>query len=592
MSPYLHTQFTILILIFTSMIQTLCLVFYKRYLGLGFQIPQMLLEFTLILLINLGLSISINVKRKKVEEGRLKTVLKSNQKKAETLAYISALNQFKTILLSINNPTKISQKIEEFMQLNFSIEEAKIFFWSEEHGVFIPHKGEVEENSFHVYNPLALWITDYDRIFFRGDFRNMGLSVEIVSFAEEFFDKHNADVLIPLLMNSSLVGLILISGKNFIPDENTETFQRMSDLKTVCMMALSNSSFYTRLINLTENLEIKVKERTRELEETQAQLIMSEKMASLGVMVAGIAHEINTPSGVISNSSENLEKTVNYILENVEKISKLFYNPEISKILYYLANEILNEKNVKALDSKEKFKYRKSLKEKFEIEGLERHLSDELSNFIIDRNYLHLEEALVKAAKLGGEELIELIKQFSGAKRNITHIQYSIRNIVRIVRALKQYSHLDQAENQESDIREGLDTTLIIMGNQLKHGIEIIKNFKEIPSIPCNPDELNQVWTNLIQNAVHAMKEEGTLIINVFQEDRDIVIEITDNGPGIPPQIQEKVWDPFFTTKDQGQGSGLGLGIVKGIIEKHKGKISLYSVPGQTTFRVSLPAKK
>jgi two-component system, NtrC family, sensor kinase len=588
MSIYLHSRFTFYILIFTSLIQTFCLGLYKKTLGIPFAIPQILLEFFVILLINIGLSLSINLKRRKIEEGRLKTVLKSNAAKSDALSYITALDQFKSSLLSLNNPIKISEKIEEFIRENFNVPDIKIFFWSEEHGVFEPHKGNIETESFHVYNPLALWITDFDRIFKKEDFDGDKVPKEIADIALNFFMIHNASSLIPLLMNSSLVGLIVLKGKDFSDPDSLE-IQRISDLKTVCMMALSNASFYSRLITLTETLEQKVKERTRELEETQAQLIMSEKMASLGVMVAGIAHEINTPSGVIANASENLKNNIDYIFENLFFLGKLANHPNLETELKGLITEILNEKTIKTLDSKEKFKYKKLIKEKLDLHGFEEKIRDELSNFIIDRNYLHLEDKLISITKNGGLETLHLIKHFSGTKRNIDHIQYSIRNIVRIVRALKHYSHLDQAERQESDIREGLDNTLIILGNQLKHGIEIVKNFKDIPLINCNPDELNQVWTNLIQNAIHAMKGQGILSLNVFRDGNFVTVEIIDNGIGIPITIQEKIWDPFFTTKDQGQGSGLGLGIVKGIIEKHKGNINVKSQPGETIFRVNLP---
>jgi signal transduction histidine kinase len=120
----------------------------------------------------------------------------------------------------------------------------------------------------------------------------------------------------------------------------------------------------------------------------------------------------------------------------------------------------------------------------------------------------------------------------------------------------------------------------------------VIKDLREVPKILCNPDELNQVWTNVIQNAVHAIKGKGTLTISLFEEGDHVSVEIKDSGSGIPQEIVEKIWDPFFTTKDQGQGTGLGLGIVKGIIDKHKGKISVQSQPGSTTFKISLPINK
>ena len=131
---------------------------------------------------------------------------------------------------------------------------------------------------------------------------------------------------------------------------------------------------------------------------------------------------------------------------------------------------------------------------------------------------------------------------------------------------------------------------LTLYYNQLKQGIEVIKNYPEdLPKIPCYPDELNQVWTNLIHNAIQAMESKGTLTIDVKQQQENILVSIIDSGKGIPAEILPKIFQPFFTTKPAGEGSGLGLDIVKKIVDKHRGTISFQSVPGNTTFTVQLP---
>jgi len=244
------------------------------------------------------------------------------------------------------------------------------------------------------------------------------------------------------------------------------------------------------------------------------------------------------------------------------------------------------------LDSREKIKIKKRLRESLKIEGFENQTIEDITLFLVDRNLLNLENNIINVVKFLGVESLNIIDNFAGMHRNLSHIRYSIKNIVRIIRALKYYSHLDQAREEEANIAEGIENTLIIMSNQLKHDIEVIKDFREVPKILCNPDELNQVWTNVIQNAVHAIKGKGTLTISLFEEGDHVSVEIKDSGSGIPQEIVEKIWDPFFTTKDQGQGTGLGLGIVKGIIDKHKGKISVESQPGSTTFKISLPINK
>ena len=140
-----------------------------------------------------------------------------------------------------------------------------------------------------------------------------------------------------------------------------------------------------------------------------------------------------------------------------------------------------------------------------------------------------------------------------------------------------------------ANIIEGIETVLTLYHNQLKHHVDVIKNYATLPPVQCYPDELNQVWTNLIHNALQAIGDKGTLKIEVAQEYNYAIISITDNGPGIPDNIKLKIFEPFFTTKPAGEGSGLGLDIVKKIIEKHEGKIKVDSIPGKTTFTVSIP---
>lgn len=217
-------------------------------------------------------------------------------------------------------------------------------------------------------------------------------------------------------------------------------------------------------------------------------------------------------------------------------------------------------------------------------------LSSELSNFIIENQIGEERKYIYNVILKDDDRGYLMLKNASHINRNIKNIRYAIRNIVRIVKALKSYSHLDQSKTlSPANILEGLENTLVILNNQIKYGIKVVRNFREIPSVLCNPDELNQVWTNLIQNAIQALKGKGKIEISVFPQNDFVVVEIEDDGPGIPVKIQDRIWDPFFTTKDQGEGTGLGLGIAKGIVEKHKGKITLTSHPGKTIFRIELP---
>jgi len=156
---------------------------------------------------------------------------------------------------------------------------------------------------------------------------------------------------------------------------------------------------------------------------------------------------------------------------------------------------------------------------------------------------------------------------------------------------LKNYSHRQSDDVKVlTSLTDNMETVLTIYHNQLKYGVEVSKNYQSnLPEINAFPDELNQVWTNIIHNAIQAMNNKGTLDINIIRNNGTIDVSITDSGPGIPADIQAKIFEPFFTTKKAGEGSGLGLDIVRKIIEKHEGTIKVDSVPGKTTFTVSLP---
>jgi len=173
----------------------------------------------------------------------------------------------------------------------------------------------------------------------------------------------------------------------------------------------------------------------------------------------------------------------------------------------------------------------------------------------------------------------------------LEEIGHGARRIAEIVKALKGYSYMDQAPIQAVDVREGLDDTLVMLSSRLRDGITVDLDFAEdLPRIQGYGSELNQVWTNLIDNAISAMDGKGALELKAYQEADWVVVEVVDNGPGIPVEIQDKIFDPFYTTKAPGEGTGLGLNLSHGIVvEKHRGQISFDSRPGETRFTVKLP---
>ncbi|WP_061243912.1 ATP-binding protein [Leptospira interrogans] len=508
---------------------------------------------------------------------------------SEIVKYLSILDQFKNDLIATNLTGLVCEKILKFIQTIIPTKKVIVFFWKEEMGKFapFPDSGEIQ---FFIFDPFLLWITENDRIYNFKEFATDPNLSKIRNSAENFFTKTEAELVVPLILNKSLLGIIVLGERQNRKNYTLSEINKLNEIRSVSVMALSNAIFYERLIELTETLEEKVKIRTQELEETQSQLIMSEKMASLGIMVAGIAHEINTPAGVINGAADNLDQNMNYLVQNVFDVVLFARYRKLRKNFELALLHLLRDKKKSELDSKEKFRLKNQLKEEMKSMNFSPTLTSELSNFIIENQIGKERKYIYNIILKDDDRGYFMLKNAAYINRNIKNIRYAIRNIVRIVKALKSYSHLDQSKTfSSSNIIEGMETTLIILNNQIKYGIDVIKNFQEIPLVICNPDELNQVWTNLIQNSIQALKGKGKIEISVFPWNGYVVVEIEDNGPGIPAKIQDRIWDPFFTTKDQGEGTGLGLGIVKGIVEKHKGKITLNSNPGKTVFRVELP---
>lgn len=535
--------------------------------------------------------ITVLLYRMKRERARVSIILESEEDRIKEIAYLAALDRLKNELLSTNYIPGICEIVTNFLNMNFKLTGSRMYLWSDEQGVYVVTPPDPTRSAkFHVYDPFLLWLNDHDRIFNRNDFVKLSVYKEIQADALKFFDGCQAITLVPLTLNEGLLGLVAIEGKKDGSNMSISELDRIYEIKSVTVLSLSNAIFYARSTALTENLERKVKERTKELEDAQTQLIMSEKMASLGVMVAGIAHEINTPAGVINGAADNLENSMTSILTNFTRLENFFRDEEIASGFNSILDAITKDTFRAGTDAKEKFKAKRELRDKLSKEGLSPALTDDLVNFIIEKNIENQADTLTSMIKKGGKELLDFLKNTTSMDRNLKNIKFAIKNIVRIVSALKYYSHLDQASFVDANLEESLENTLIIFHNQLKHGIEIKRNFQKVPLVPCNIDELNQVWTNIIQNAIHAMKGKGTLTVSSHEENGYVCVEIGDSGHGIPPEIIDRIWDPFFTTKDQGQGSGLGLGIVKGIIEKQKGRISVRSKVGEgTVFKIQLP---
>ncbi len=338
------------------------------------------------------------------------------------------------------------------------------------------------------------------------------------------------------------------------------------------------------LMKVKEDLENSLKE----LQETQTSLIQSEKLAFLGQLIAGVAHEINTPLGAINAANTNSLRLLPTIVQSLLEVSHQL-NHEENLELQKMLTQILNNTNI--LTSREERQFKKIVSEFLENQGVTNAstLATELVKIGVYENLDSLVPLFKKIES--NPQIMEILSAVGKMKLNLTNTQTAVQKTSKIIFALKNYSYKAQTEEaQPFDLVQNLQTILVLYHNQMKHGIHLQTKFDEdLPLLKGWADELNQVWTNIITNALQAMNYQGSLTIEAHKNNGHVEVKISDSGPGIPPEIQNKIFEPFFTTKKQGEGTGLGLGICKKIIEKHNGDITFTSQPGKTEFTVRLP---
>lgn len=303
-----------------------------------------------------------------------------------------------------------------------------------------------------------------------------------------------------------------------------------------------------QLRNYSDTLESQVAARTAELEkanealrqeqiiqttlneqiaQSQKQILQSEKMAAVGQLAAGVAHEINNPIGYVNSNLGTLKTYVARLLEVIEA---------------YIS-----------------------------VEGK-----------ITDSEALATLQSIKKAAELDylQEDILDLLKES----------REGLDRVTKIVQDLKDFSHIDSTEFAEADLNKGLDSTLNVIWNEVKYKAKVVKDYGDLPRVNCVASQINQVFMNLIVNASHAIEESGTITLRTREEGDGVVIEIADTGKGIPLEIQRRIFEPFFTTKPVGKGTGLGLSLSHDIVKKHGGHIEVSSEPGVgTSFKVFLP---
>jgi signal transduction histidine kinase len=399
-----------------------------------------------------------------------------------------------------------------------------------------------------------------------------------------------------LQMRGELGGETIIISINPGQVTGTLPFSRMKQF-TVSARALTDvrvlrfpASLFPDLIQkmpeLTQRLVGLMSDRIREITRIEQQ---RDRLASLGKLSAGLAHELNNPASAAKRATSQLRDLLKRIRDASHELGRrdltATQKSEIEKMEASFVQH--DEPPPDALTIADLEDQIDSLLRSHGQNDLWQMAADLARKNVkpeaLESLFATLDTDTARAA------LVRIAASLDVATL-LNEIESSTSRISDLVGAIKEYTYMDQTPVQNVDIVKSLETTLTIMNHKLKHGIAVRREYEKVPLLVNSfGSELNQIWTNLIDNATDAMEGKGELTIKTFREDSCVVVEIADNGPGIMPEIQSHIFEPFFTTKGVGKGTGLGLDTVQRIVKKHRGNIQAISKPGKTSFQVRLP---
>jgi signal transduction histidine kinase len=371
----------------------------------------------------------------------------------------------------------------------------------------------------------------------------------------------------------------------------TATVRAASDARLV---KISREAF-TQLLGRSPSAALGVlRTMTARLRNNEAMLRQSEKMAALGTLSAGLAHELNNPAAALRRSASQMHDSLAELQSLAAQLAALGLSSRATGVVNDLRQNLPRRasKPIK-LDPLARSDLESELGSWMEGEGVEEPW--ELAPPLVSLGWQAADLQEMTSAFAPGQRPIftRWLAMASTVYALIDEVGEGAERISELVKAVKSYSYLDQGPVKLVDIHEGLDNTLVILRHKLKYGVTVVKDYSpDLPRVEAFASELNQVWTNLIDNAADAMNGQGEIRIRTFGKDRDVVVEITDNGPGVPAEIRDRLFEAFFTTKPVGTGTGLGLHISYNIVvHQHHGQLTVESKPGRTTFRVTLPTE-
>ncbi|WP_084645427.1 sensor histidine kinase [Devosia insulae] len=358
------------------------------------------------------------------------------------------------------------------------------------------------------------------------------------------------------------------------------------------LLAIGSEAFRQLLARRPEAAATLLRTVTSRLRSTEASLVQSDKLAALGTLAAGLAHELNNPAAAIQRSTGYLSEAFEGWRRRTVELSMLAMTQEERQGLAELERSIADCRATRCSDAEAR-RIESRLSQRLEALGIAEPWEIAPAMAAYGWSVERLEPVLAIFAAAHVDPVLQWLGRGLAAQQLMEEIEVASKAISSIVRSVKSYAYLDQAPVQDVDIAMSLDDTLMILNHKLKQGVAVTRMYEPaLPRIEAYAGELNQVWTNLIDNAVQAMGGEGRLEVGAKRLGDEVEVLIADSGPGIPEEVGRRIFEPFFTTKAQGVGTGLGLHIAHNIVvNRHRGRISFTSRPGRTEFRIVLPLR-
>lgn len=530
-----------------------------------------------------------------------------------------SLNQFTRSLNEQSDMKKIFIQISEYVFLNFKLDTSCLFLLDRE---------KESLNSFRFYSYLKLGmetVTFLESLNFKiinntsivvdifnrkkplllnekfrkkieSDYKNINSKREILSEMDKSILQKieiNDGILVPLVVQREVIGIYVFSN---LGSSSDISWKSSRELIGFCRHFGGTINSIRLLLQENYSKELILKEKTKALEtldllrETQNQLVETTKVAALGQLVSSIAHEINTPIGAIKSTNLNIRNRILELVENGSKKIRNLDEPVFEMVVQFLREELRESPE---LSTREERILRKKWEKEFKDLGLdEPELAANIFSVLkikeLPERYTHL----FKGTQ--ARDVLNVVQLMGGIHSESGIIERSIEKTSKIIQTLRAYAGgITQDEKTSIDLGKEMDLVLKLYSNRIQNGITINKIYSPCPEIVCKREKIQQVLSNILHNAISALKEEGTIEIELKEETREgqkgIGLSIRDNGPGIPPGIQEKIFTPFVTDKNLGEGIGLGLYVSRQILQEHNGSIRFESSPGNTVFKIFLP---